>query len=127
MLFNTAGGVGLSCKLICYWFEVYAGLCIIFSHLTIWIYSIERDLDLQEHLTNLEADDVKEDEPYESFLNLISRHKPRSVSSGSSKEGQQLSNLKSDVKENEPEPYESFLKLLRHKRTGVSSGSKSDV
>lgn len=52
-VFNTAYGRVLRIKQAEYWFEVFAGLFMIASHLTIWWYCPERSLDVSDALPDL--------------------------------------------------------------------------
>lgn len=53
MLVNTARGWFLNLKQINYWFEVWAGLLMICSHLVIYYFCAERKVDLPEELPQL--------------------------------------------------------------------------
>lgn len=61
MLYNTAHGPGLLLKMCEFWFEVFAGLFLIASHLAIWFFCPERQYDINEVLPDA-IQDIQDDE-----------------------------------------------------------------
>jgi len=57
LLKQTASGTLMYFKLGEYWFEVLAGLFMLYSHLVIWWYCPERHIDLDEELPDPDGDD----------------------------------------------------------------------
>lgn len=70
LLYDTADGRCLTIKRLEYWFEVFAGMFMIFSHLAIWYYCPERHLDLPERLPDLSKKELRKqgyDDDYVEF------------------------------------------------------------
>merc|ERR1712007_86855 len=55
-LTDTASGLFLYLKVLSYASEVFCGVCLIGSHLTIWYFCDERDIDLDNKLQGVQGD-----------------------------------------------------------------------